>query len=265
MGMRYFFVFLFSFTVCLFLSTCGSGVNDRPLKNTTGNRAQRDTLKNPCTEFNTLYINIRDGLIKKADAKKKLVEILNKISTYYTEKGGKIYNKREWVFPIQGYNAKAIGGSNGNGYSSVEYDFFDGNKHKGHPAQDIFINDLNQDCIDDRTLLPVNILSMTGGIVVACESQWNSDSPLRGGRYILVFDPGEKSFIYYAHNNKLFVNVGDVLKPGDKIAEMGRSGLNAYKKRSPTHLHLMYLNTDQNGDVSPINIFSDLLKLKPIP
>jgi peptidoglycan LD-endopeptidase LytH len=262
--MRSFFVFLFSFTVCFSLSTCSSGVNDRQIKNNTNKSTERDTTKNPCIEFNALYINIRDGLIKKEDAKKNIITLLSKIETFYTEKGGKIYNKSERVFPIQGYNSKAIGGNNGNGYSAMGYDFFDGNKHRGHPAQDIFITDINQDCNDDHTLLPVNILSMTGGIVVACESEWSAESPLRGGKYILVFDPNDKSLIYYAHNNKLFVNIGDIIKPGDKIAEVGRSGLNAYKKRSPTHLHLMYLNTDQNGEVSPINIYLDLLKLKTI-
>ena len=262
--MRYFFVFPFAFIICFFLSTCGSGVNDRQKKNKTDHLSRKDTSENPCKEFNQLYVSIRDGLIKKTDAKKKLVEILNKINTYYTEQGGRVYNKNEWVFPVRGYNSKAIGGSKGNGYSAAGYDFFDGNKHKAHPAQDIFINDADQDCLDDSTSLPVNILSMTGGIVVACETEWSPDSPLRGGKYILVYDPCEKSFIYYAHNNKLFVNTGDILKPGDKIAEMGRSGLNAYKKRSPTHLHLMYLSADQNGEVTPINIYKGLLKLKII-
>ena len=262
--MRYLFVFLFSFIICFSLNTCISGVNDRQQKNKTDKCAQKDTSINPCIEFNTLYIKIRDGLIKKADAKKEIVISLDKIAGFYTEKGGKIYHKSEWVFPVQGYNSKAIGGSNGNGYSASGYDFFDGNKHTGHPAQDIFIDDINQDCIDDQTLLPLNILAMTGGIVVACEANWNPESPLRGGKYILVYDPGEKSLIYYAHNNKLFVHVGDIIKPGDKIAEMGRSGLNAYKKRSPTHLHLMYLNIDQNGEVIPINIYQELLTLKTI-
>lgn len=262
--MRYFFVFLLSFTVCLLLSTCGSGVNDLQNKNKIDQQAQIDTLKNPCDEFNTLYIKIRDGLIKKSEAKKDIIKTLNKIEIFYTKKGGINYNRNEWVFPIQGYNSNSIGGSNGNGYSIAGYDFFDGNKHTGHPAQDIFINDNNQDCIDDHTLLPIKVLSMTGGIVVACEHEWIPGSPLRGGKYILVFDPCEKSFIYYAHNNKLFVNVGDIIKPGDKIAEIGRSGLNAYKKRSPTHLHLMYLSTNENGEVSPINVFSYLIKLKTV-
>ena len=64
----------------------------------------------------------------------------------------------DFYFPIAGYNALNIGGENGNGYIASGYDYFDGNKHGGHPAQDIFIHDSNQDCKDDLTQKPVCVL-----------------------------------------------------------------------------------------------------------
>ena len=72
---------------------------------------------------------------------------------------------------------------NVSGYQPKGYDYFDGNKHGGHPAHDIFIHDRNQDNIDDNTGRPVDILSVSNGVVIACEQDWNTDSDLRGGKY----------------------------------------------------------------------------------
>jgi len=77
----------------------------------------------------------------------------------------------------------------------------------------------------------------------------------------LIFDPASNALIYYAHNSKVLVEAGDIVKPGDVIAEVGRTGLNAYRKRSPTHLHITYLQFVNNLPV-PKNIYSELLASK---
>jgi murein DD-endopeptidase MepM/ murein hydrolase activator NlpD len=48
-------------------------------------------------------------------------------------------------------------------------------------------------------------------------------------------------------------SVGDVIKSNQVIAKVGRTGLNAYKKRSPTHLHFMVLKLNSNYYPQPIN------------
>lgn len=63
--------------------------------------------------------------------------------------------------------------------------------------------------------------------------------------------------VYYAHNREIFVSPGDILRPGDRIATVGRTGLNARKKRSPTHLHLTCLKL-RDGSPKPENIYLDL-------
>ncbi len=215
-----------------------------------------------CLLFNSFNSKIRDGQISKQEALNEIKILLPQIKNYYYQQGGLDFAKSKWVFPVQNYNSKAIGGLNGNGYIASGYDYFDGNKHGGHPAYDIFIADKNQDCIDDIKKKETNVLSMTGGIVIAIEKLWDKVSNLRGGKYIWIYDPYTSSFFYYAHNNKVLVEPCDIVKPGDTIATIGRTGLNAFKKRSPTHLHLMQLKLDNNYYPKPGKCYKDLLGIR---
>jgi hypothetical protein len=214
---------------------------------------------NPCDEFNDVNTKVRDGLISKDVAIERIKELVPKIKAYFSESGGVESTEDEWVFPLEGYTASSIGGKNGSGYKPKGYDYFDGNNHGGHPAHDIFIMDKDQDDLDDYTVQPVNILSVTNGVVIACEPDWEAGSDLRGGKYIYVYDPLSEGFFYYAHNRNIFVKPGDLVKAGQIIAECGRTGLNAYKRRSPTHLHLMFLKVE-DGYPKPEDIYRKLLK-----
>lgn len=215
-----------------------------------------------CVDFNSLNNKIRDRTIIKEEAIRQIQLLLPKLKLYFYKNGGKDFLKASTVFPVQGYDSKAIGGKNGSGYIASGFNYFDGNKHAGHPAHDIFIADKNQDCMDDKSKKPVNILSMSGGIVIASESNWDTTSNLRGGKYIWIYDPFSNSFFYYAHSNNIFVKPCDIVKPGDIIATVGRTGLNAFKKKSPTHLHLMQLKLDSNNFPKPYDCYKDLINLK---
>jgi len=217
----------------------------------------------PCGDFSSLYLQIREGEISKQDAVTKINELISSVYKYFISKGGVEFKNEDWVFPLRGYGAGEIGGINGSGYIANGYDFFDGNKHGGHPAHDIFIHDKNQDCIDDNTNEPVDVLSMSSGVIVSLAKDWDVDSDLRGGKFIMIYDTFSNALFYYAHNNVVTVNIGDIVKPGDKIGEVGRSGLNAYKERSPTHLHISYFLVNE-GDIKPDNIYKDLLNAKLI-
>jgi len=245
----------------LFLLSCSNNSATKSEMNIIQNPVQPSST-NTCVDFNSLNNKIRDGIISKDEALKQIQLLLPKLKNFYYNNGGKDFPKSEWIFPVQGYTSKSIGGSDGSGYISSGYDYFDGNKHKGHPAQDIFIVDKNQDCTDNKTKKPVNVLSMTSGIVIATETVWDTTSNLRGGKYIWIYDPSTTSFYYYAHNNNVLVHPCDIVKPGDTIATVGRSGLNAFKKRSPTHLHLMQLMLDDNDYPKPVNCYKDLITLK---
>jgi len=204
--------------------------------------------------FNLLNTKVRDQKIGKVKAEKLASHYLNQISIGYRSTPV----REEWYFPLAGYDQKAIGGINGNGYLPKGYNYFDGNKHLGHPAHDIFIHDNNQDCLEDRSNKEVNVNSITSGVVVAIEKDWNPDSELRGGKYIYIYDPVAQLLYYYAHNNKIHVKVCETVHPGQIIGTVGRSGKNAFKKRSPTHLHLMVLQTDNGHFLRPVDIYSKL-------
>lgn len=219
--------------------------------------APQNTTSQASLSYNDLNSRIRDGRITRAAARAELMQRLAAVRKDYYLQGGKDYTAAEWVFPLAGYDMRAIDGGRGHGFVPGGYDFFSGNRHGGHPAYDIFIRDRNQDNRDDRTGKPVSVLSMTGGIVVALEREWERPSGLRGGKYIWIYDPANDLLVYYAHNEELYVQLGQIVSPGDLLATVGRSGLNAAKRRSPTHLHFSMLRL-ADGKPLPMNIYNDL-------
>jgi murein DD-endopeptidase MepM/ murein hydrolase activator NlpD len=253
--------FLIILTILMFSFT-----NNAPSKKeTVGNAPYASfVFADTCIDFNSLNNKIRDGNISKPEALKQIQNLLPQIKNYFYKHGGQDIEKTYWIFPVQGYNSKTIGGTEGSGYNAEGYDYFNGNKHGGHPAHDIFINDKNQDCIDDISKKPINVLSMTAGIVLATETLWDTTSNLRGGKYIWIYESNSKSFFYYAHNSKVLVKPLDIVNPGDTIATVGRTGLNAFKKRSPTHLHIMQLKLDSNYFPKPVNCYKYLLRIKKL-
>lgn len=209
-----------------------------------------------CSEFDQLNTAIRDGRIGKDKALAEMRRLLPHLKEYYAASGALPVTRQEWHFPLDGYNL-ATAGNSGRDYVASGYDYFAGNRHGGHPSFDLFIRDRNRDTLDDRNGKPVSVLSLTGGVVVALATEWDKESPLRGGKYIWVYDPTEELLVYYAHNRDILVKPGDILRPGDRIATVGRTGLNAWKKRSPTHLHLTCLKIN-NGYPRPENIYRNL-------
>ncbi len=201
----------------------------------------------PPREWFATELAVRDCKMPKEESQKKLSELRPLLDKYFIDNGGTIAAYTP-VFPLEGYD---VYDADTKGYIVNGYDFFDGNQHKDHPAVDIFIRDRNQDCLDDRTGKLVKIFSVSPGVVTGINTGWTPGSPLRGGNYVFVYDPFTKGLFYYAHMSYTAVDVGQVVKPGDLLGTVGRTGLNAYKKKSPTHTHLMYLKYHENGYPMP--------------
>ncbi|MCK4766062.1 MAG: hypothetical protein KAW12_27940, partial [Candidatus Aminicenantes bacterium] len=205
-----------------------------------------------CLDFSEA---VRDQTIAKEKARAMLPGLYKKIKVYAAQFPFKKINKpaqptekkEPWVFPVQGYSIKDAGKGGFKpgiyyGSSPIKgYNFFDGNKHGGHPAYDIFIRDKDRDCLDDNTKKPVNLLAPVDLLVLVTYTGWKKDSHLRGGNYVWALDPRTDLLYYFAHLDKMFVRGGDFCKAGAKLGTLGRSGKNAFPARSPTHLHLMVL------------------------
>jgi murein DD-endopeptidase MepM/ murein hydrolase activator NlpD len=213
---------------------------------------------NPAFEWNLLYPQIRDRLISKEEAQEKLKRLEISLKDYYL--GTTIREQDDRLcFPLKGYGPSAIGGEEGSGYQVQGYDFFDGNQHQGHPGHDIFIHDKNQDGLDDGTGKPVVVVAAASGIVVTFHLHWEPSSPIRGGNYLWIFDPIKNRYYYYAHLNEIFVKVGQVASKGEPLGTVGRTGVKAYPKRSPTHLHFT-IHQSMDGYPKPINPYTELRK-----
>ena len=212
----------------------------------------------PAFEWHLLYLKIRDSQISKEEALARLRALEPLLEDRYLKSWSRTSEDR-LGFPFRGYDPSAIGGKGGSGYQIQGYEFFDGNQHKGHPGHDIFIQDKNQDGLDDGTGKPVEVVSISSGIVVSVNLNWESSSPIRGGNCIWVFDPIKSGYYYYAHLNEIFAKVGDIVSREDSLGTVGRTGVKAYPKRSPTHLHFV-VHQSKEGHPKPINPYLELIK-----
>jgi hypothetical protein len=210
-------------------------------------------------KFKTLLVNVRNYYVTPYEAEMEFKAIAAELREKYPASGTV---KDEMVFPLIGADYFAVGGRRGNGFFVKEFDLFDQNVSGSHPAHDIFILDRNRDCIDDRTGNYVDVVSVGHGIVVAVEHEWQEHSIFKGGNYVWVYDLERGGFWYYAHNRISVVEAGQRVRPGDKLGEVGRTGFNAVANRSDTHLHLMYLELDEDLYPQPFNYYPWLLKAR---
>ena len=194
---------------------------------------------NPIEKWNAFEKNVRDQKINKPEAKKQF-SLLHKELLQYCVKISFSYNEK-WTFPVEGASMNDVGKG---GFLPKGYDFFDGNKHGGHAAYDIFIPDKNQDCLNDKTKKSVSIFAPVDLLILSQNSGWQQGSDIRGGNYIWAYNPKAELLFYFAHLDSIKVQNGTLCKKGIAIATLGRSGKNAFPKRSPTHFHFTVLKTD---------------------
>ena len=205
-------------------------------------------------DFKPLLVDIREYKTSPEEARERFQQIMHTMKQAHPTVA---YDSSEvsLFFPLMGFDYRAVGGRNGSGFRGEGYDLFDQNAKGSHPAHDIFIKDKNQDCKDDRTGDYVSILAVSDGIVIGTENDWQPGSEYRGGNYIWVYDTVTGGLWYYAHQKEIYVKTGDVVKAGQKISIIGRTGHNAAMKRSDTHLHLTYLRIDEDGNPFPVNTY----------
>ena len=87
---------------------------------------------------------------------------------------------------------------------------------------------------------PVSAVSR--GVVVLADRDWSpenlfSTTSRKGGNAVIVFDPDRDRFYRYCHLSYVKVSAGDVVATGDRLGDVGHSGLNASQAGHGGHLH----------------------------
>lgn len=207
----------------------------------------------PIDEWQKYEVRVRDQKIEKQKAIRIFPVIYDALKKYCSKFS--LQKRENWIFPVKNYGIKDVGKGgfqpdNHYGSSGIKgYDFFDGNLHGGHPAYDIFIHDKNHDSLDDRTEKPVDILAPLDLVILSVNTGWEKGSEIRGGIYIWAINPLHDMLFYFAHLKEVNVSAGSFCKAGTTLSKIGRTGKNAFPKRSPTHLHLMVLKVKKRKPV----------------
>jgi peptidoglycan LD-endopeptidase LytH len=202
----------------------------------------------PVAQWTSFERAVRDQKMSKDGARRQFPSLFQSLKDLCRQHP--FARRSSWLFPVQGGSIRDVGtgGFRPNiryGSSPVRgYDFYDGNRHGGHPAYDIFIRDRNQDALDDHTRKPVLVVAPADLLILSTETEWTPGSEIRGGRYIWALDPTRDQIIYFAHLNEVRVKAAAFCRAGDVLGTVGRTGTNAWPARSPTHLHLMVLRVE---------------------
>jgi peptidoglycan LD-endopeptidase LytH len=162
--------------------------------------------------------------------------------------------RSDWVFPMSGWTSVSYR-SGGKDYKDDRFDYFQGGEFKGHPANDIFILDANNDAIEDSVGTKINATAMVSGIVLSVYNKWFRQDYLRSGNYVKLFDPESEAIFYYSHLDTVFVTPGQLVIAGEPIGFVGRTGRKAINGR--THVHIAYYKID-DGHPIPEEIIKDL-------
>jgi peptidoglycan LD-endopeptidase LytH len=216
----------------------------------------------PLAEWDLFEKSVRDQTISKRDAQKQFPDLYKALKEFCSKHPFKQHST--WQFPLQGYSIKDVGKGGFRpdiryGSSPIKgYNFYDGNRHGGHPAYDIFIRDRNQVALDDRTHKPVMVVAPVDLLILSIERNWEPNSEQRGGRTIWGLDPLHDRIFYFAHLNEILAHAGAFYPAGSAIGTVGRTGKNASPRRSPTHLHFMVLEI-KGADLLPFD-YRSLLK-----
>ncbi|MDQ3021150.1 MAG: M23 family metallopeptidase [Bacteroidota bacterium] len=218
--------------------------------------SQTDREKNIGEKWNELDTEIINQTIDTDDAIDLIKEYEPLLKKYFRQQKGLFTARTDWVFPLKNFTSIRYR-DYGNDFRITGYDYFQGSNTKGHPAHDIMILDKNKDLLDDSTLNPVDVVSMSSGVVVATDTTWKTGSLLRGGKYVKIFDVTNEGLFYYSHLSEISVKPGDVINAGDKIGEVGRTGRKAIAPEGKTHVHVAFLKSD-DGYPKPEEIIVDL-------
>jgi murein DD-endopeptidase MepM/ murein hydrolase activator NlpD len=86
------------------------------------------------------------------------------------------------------------------------------------------------------------VIAVSRGLVVLADRDWSpedlfSTTSRKGGNAVIVFDPDRDRFYRYCHLSSVKAFSGDLVAAGERLGEVGHSGLNASRAGHGRHLH----------------------------
>ncbi len=108
---------------------------------------------------------------------------------------------------------------------------------------------------------PFPLRAVADDLVVVAHAGWAPGDPSKGGNLLMLWLPSEGLLACYAHLDVLSVAPGQLVARGDRLGTIGRTGVNAYARRSPTHLHFATIG---DRDFVPHNPYQRLLQAEPM-
>lgn len=199
---------------------------------------------------------IRDRKIDEGDAEDSIAMYVKLAKDDFRTLDIPATKRADWVFPMSGWTSVSYR-SGGKDYKDARFDYFQGGEFKDHPAHDIFIFDKDSNTFEDSTGGKVYAAAMVTGVVISKYSTWFRQDYLRSGNYVKLFDPESEAIFYYSHLDTVFVEPGQIVKAGEPIGYVGRTGRKAINGK--THVHISYYKID-DGHPIPEEIIQELYK-----
>lgn len=199
---------------------------------------------------------IRDRKIDAGDAEDSIAMYVKLAKDDFMTRDIPTTKRADWVFPMSGWTSVTYR-SGGKDYKDARFDYFQGGEFKDHPANDIFILDKDSNTYEDSTGEKVYAAAMVTGVVISKYSTWFKQDYLRSGNYVKLFDPESEAIFYYSHLDSVFVEPGQLVKAGEPLGYVGRTGRKAIKGK--THVHIAYYKIEE-GHPIPEEIIKDLYK-----
>lgn len=135
-------------------------------------------------------------------------------------------------------------------------------KFMHNDALDIFFKDVQYDGVWE---IGPEITSVSSGIVMAIGENWQGGptkesyrggglSP-KAGNGVIIYNPEDKRYYYYAHLYRVTVEPGDILTPGTVIGRGGNTGMNACQKKHGRHLHFEIYDAHQKRKLNIYELY----------
>lgn len=212
------------------------------------------------SRWNNVDTLIRDRKIPKDDAIDSLSNLVTLTIEYCKNQQLSFTPRNEWVYPMAMFT-KISYRDNGKDFRTDYFDYFEGAEFYGHPAHDVFILDKDSNSIEDSTGKYVYAVAMASGVIITAYDRWRIGDKMRAGNYVNLFDPQGEGVFYYSHLDSVFVKSGDIVRAGEVIGYVGRTGRKAVFGK--THIHISYYKIT-NGYPEPIDIIKDLYRAERV-